>query len=145
MMARIRSSVTRVLAGAAMGLLLPVIGCGGAIAASAEDHDGDGDGDAGVVAASIVRTLPCEPRRVLETVCQQCHSDPTTNGAPYPLQDLPEIVAVRDGDPVYTLMIAAIEARRMPLTPVTITEADRALLLDWLRRGAPAVTPRACL
>jgi hypothetical protein len=41
-------------------------------------------------------------------------------------------------------MIEEIDARRMPLSPVTITDEDRTTLLGWLHAGAPATTPQDC-
>lgn len=82
--------------------------------------------------------IPCEPRRVLQTVCQQCHTSPTRNGAPFSLIHRSDVLAVRRD------MIEQLEARRMPLTPVPIDPDDRQLLLDWLKQGAPAVSPRRC-
>lgn len=94
--------------------------------------------------SSPLRSLPCEPRRVLETVCQQCHSEPPRNGAPFALRDLSDVVAKRDDEPVSALMIAVLERRRMPLPPVTMGDADRDVLLNWLRAGAPGVPPQSC-
>ena len=82
--------------------------------------------------------IPCEPRRVLQTICQQCHSAPTKNGAPFSLVRRSDVLVVRLD------MIAQLEAKRMPLTPVTIADEDRQALLGWLTNGAPAVSPRRC-
>lgn len=41
-------------------------------------------------------------------------------------------------------MIAQLDAKRMPLTPVTIEPEERDVLLGWLREGAPATTPQSC-
>jgi len=49
----------------------------------------------------------------------------------------------RDGE-IRQRMIEQVEARRMPLPPVTITEGDRAILLEWLQLGAPAVESTTC-
>jgi len=88
--------------------------------------------------------IPCAPRRVLETVCQRCHSDPTLNGAPFPLVGRSDIMTKRWGVVVRELMIEELDARRMPLAPVTIEPEDRDVLLAWLRAGAPAATTRVC-
>lgn len=88
--------------------------------------------------------IPCEPRRVLQTVCQQCHSLPPQNGAPFSLVRRADIVATRSGVVVRELMIQQLDAWRMPLTPVTMSSVDREVLLEWLRAGAPATTPRDC-
>ena len=95
-------------------------------------------------ATDDVRTIPCEPRRILQTVCQQCHVDPPKNGAPFPLLDRGDILATRNESTVREAMIAQVEAKRMPAVPVTMSDADRATLLDWLNAGAPDVPPREC-
>lgn len=131
--------------------MFPTLSLLAALAAGQEGCGGDVmqvSGDAAPSEAGRVTTplksLPCEPRRVLEAVCQQCHSDPPKNGAPFALRDLADITDWRDDRQVSTLMIAVLERRRMPLPPVTITDADRDVLLDWLRAGAPGVSPRIC-
>jgi hypothetical protein len=88
--------------------------------------------------------IPCEPRLVLQTVCQRCHSLSPQNGAPFPLVRRSDILAMRGGSAVRELMIPQLESKRMPLTPVTIDPEAREVLLDWLRAGAPAVAPNKC-
>jgi hypothetical protein len=88
--------------------------------------------------------IPCDVRTVLETVCQQCHALSPRGGAPFPLVRRSDVLGLRAGAVVRDLMIQQLDARRMPLTPVTIEPAAREVLLGWLRAGAPAVTPRAC-
>lgn len=88
--------------------------------------------------------IPCGPRRVLQSICQRCHTKPPANGAPFPLVTRSNIVRVGPDGEIRQLMIEQIEAGRMPLAPVTIDYDSRETLLDWLRAGAPAVTPRSC-
>lgn len=93
--------------------------------------------DAG--SARLVRTgeIPCAPRAVLEAVCQNCHTDPPRNGAPFSQQTYQDIDSDLDGEPVYLRMKQAIEEGRMPLDPYTLTDAQRSTLLEWLSQGAP--------
>jgi hypothetical protein len=88
--------------------------------------------------------IPCAPRAVLQTVCQQCHTRPTKNGAPFPLQRLSDIMQTRDGELIRDDMIAQLESGRMPLSPVTISATDKATLLTWLHSGAPATEATDC-
>jgi hypothetical protein len=88
--------------------------------------------------------IPCEPRLVLQTICQQCHTKPMKNGAPFPLINRSDIFAPRFGSVVRLMMIEQLESGRMPLSPVTITAEDKETLLTWLKSGAPAIAPRAC-
>ncbi|MBX3229671.1 MAG: hypothetical protein KIT84_04990 [Labilithrix sp.] len=88
--------------------------------------------------------IPCDARRVLETICQQCHTRPPANGAPFPLQTRSDVLASYGGMVLRDLMIEQLTARRMPLAPVTIADDERRTLLAWLRAGAPADPPSAC-
>ena len=89
--------------------------------------------------------IPCGPRRILETICQQCHTRPPLNGAPFPLVNRSDILTLREGRPIREIMIEQIEFEKMPLAPVTMTSQQRAILVKWLRDGAPAVEAQACL
>lgn len=93
-------------------------------------------------ASSAVRTgaLPCEVNRILASTCQKCHARPLQNGAPFPLVTYEDTQADFDGQPVHTYMQVALETSRMPLAPVELDDTDRAILLAWLRAGAPPST-----
>lgn len=86
----------------------------------------------------VAGEIPCAPRRVLREVCQRCHVSPPRNGAPFPLLTRANVLSTYGGSVVRELMIEQLEARRMPLAPVTIEDDDRATLLAWLHAGAPA-------
>jgi len=45
------------------------------------------------------------------------------------------------GKAIWTFMLDALTRKVMPLPPVTISAADRQVLLDWLSAGAPAAGP----
>ncbi len=107
---------------------------------------GDAAADAPVVGGvDDSNLIPCAPRRVLQTVCQQCHTQPPQNGAPFPLVTRSNVVRSTADGQIRELMIQQIEAGRMPLNPVTIEAGDRAILLEWLRDGAIALDePRSC-
>lgn len=81
--------------------------------------------------------LPCDVERVLTTVCQNCHTSPPKNDAPFPLVTYANTQAMISGKPVYEYMRAALESGRMPLDPITIAPRDREVLLAWLRADAP--------
>jgi uncharacterized membrane protein len=89
-------------------------------------------------------TIPCAPRHVLQTVCQHCHLRPPANGAPFPLERRSDLDVVYGGVAIRELALEEVSARRMPLEPITIGEEDRAVLLDWLRAGAPPVPAQTC-
>jgi hypothetical protein len=87
--------------------------------------------------------IPCDPKRVLETVCQKCHSAPPQNSAPFSLvtyDDTHVVNAITNGRPIWQYMLSAVQSGLMPLTPVQIAAADRDALLSWLDAGAPART-----
>ncbi len=85
--------------------------------------------------------IPCGPNQVLETVCQQCHTSPPKNGAPFPLVTYSDIHSELDGQPIWFWMEKFVSAGDMPLPPVEITDQRRAILLEWLRAGAPSGEP----
>lgn len=93
--------------------------------------------DAG--AARLVRAgeIPCEPRAVLEAICQNCHADPPRNGAPFSQMTYQDIDADLDGEPVWARMRRAVEEGRMPLDPYALTGEQQRILLAWLGEGAP--------
>jgi hypothetical protein len=84
--------------------------------------------------------IPCDANRVLEAVCQQCHTDPPKNSAPFPLVTYQDTHVVLSGNPTWVHMRNAIENGIMPLPPVQIDPASRDALLRWLYAGAPART-----
>lgn len=88
--------------------------------------------------------IPCEVQQVLEHNCLRCHGEKKQYGAPYSFTSLEEIHRVRGGEPLYRRMLDALEEDFMP--PVTlkveppvqdISDADREVLLEWTRAGAP--------
>jgi uncharacterized membrane protein len=89
--------------------------------------------------------IPCGPRQVLQTVCAQCHSRPPNNGAPFPLMTRTEILSIYHDGAIVDRMVVQLQSGRMPLPPVTMTDADRSVLLAWVQAGAPAVPPQSCV
>ena len=127
-----------------VGSLTP-LACGSSRDTVAKPFGATGDASDGLVRRDDSMEIPCEERRILMTVCQQCHTRPETkNGAPFPLQWRSDILASYGGVEIRRLMIEQLQVGRMPLAPVTIDPSDRPLLLAWLESGAPAVTPRTC-
>lgn len=112
--------------------------------------DAPGNGEGGGTAEPQFG-LPCEVEQVLEAKCQRCHDDPRQNGAPFPLLTW-EDTRRRYGTPqVYELMPRAIETEYMPLMilgltpPVeSLTQTEKAVLLDWLEGGAEPVPRAGC-
>lgn len=84
--------------------------------------------------------IPCDPNRVLSTVCQKCHSASPQNGAPFPLVTYDDTHNVQGGKPIWQYMLNVVENGIMPLPPVQIAAGDRDTLLRWLDAGAPART-----
>lgn len=105
-----------------------------------------GDASDGLLRRDDSMEIPCEPRRVLTSICQQCHTRPETkNGAPFPLEWRSDVLATYGGVAIRELMVEQLGAGRMPLAPVTMDSTDRETLLAWLQAGAPAVTATACI
>lgn len=89
----------------------------------------------------VIGDIPCGPDRVLKNVCQFCHTNPPQHDAPFPLVTYANTQAEMDGKPLYFWMEKYVSEEIMPLPPVDISDADRAVLLQWLRAGAPAREP----
>lgn len=105
-----------------------------------------GDASDGLSRRDDSMEIPCEPRRILTTICEQCHTRPETkNGAPFPLQWRSDVLATYGGVAIRELMVEQISAGRMPLAPVTMDPKDRETLLAWLEAGAPAIIATACI
>jgi uncharacterized membrane protein len=84
--------------------------------------------------------FPCDVERIMQNVCQQCHSDPPVNGAPFPLVRYQDTQKMILDQPVTSAMLTDVEGRLMPRAPVVMSDLDRAALVTWLRNGAPAST-----
>ncbi|HEV3189657.1 MAG TPA: hypothetical protein VGY54_04125, partial [Polyangiaceae bacterium] len=84
-----------------------------------------------------VREIPCDAKRVLKVVCQECHASPPRNQAPFALVTYADTQALIGGMPIWTYMRSVLENGAMPLPPVKIDPADRDILLRWLGEGAP--------
>jgi hypothetical protein len=97
------------------------------------------DGPATVSRPSAL-AIPCDANRVLENVCQQCHTSPPRNSAPFPLVTYEDTQVIASGQPIWTYMRTALQDGVMPLPPVEIDSADRDTLIRWLDAGAPART-----
>lgn len=96
--------------------------------------------------AKDTEQLPCAVETVLRTRCQECHTSPMKNGAPFPLLNYANTQADYFGKPVYERMRVAIETDFMPLDPrEKLSDADRAAVLDWIDAGAqPAPVGEVC-
>ena len=116
------------------------MGCG-----DAATEDGPVDLDAGADTTSTER-LPCDVETVLVQRCQECHTAPPANDAPFPLLTYADTRADYFGDPIYERMRTAIETDFMPLDPrEKLPPDERATVLDWIADGAPPAAPgEAC-
>jgi hypothetical protein len=123
---------------------------------------GSGSGDAGAAeggaagAPSGALVPWCDAYKIVNCACQQCHQNPTVNGAAMPLMtyedtQLPYPTATSSTF-VWQKMQAAVSSRFMPETgnpsvvpPVKpLSEADRTTLLSWLAQGAHEEGGRDC-
>lgn len=111
---------------------------GGAGAGAASGSGGAGDG-----------LVPwCDAYQVINCSCQQCHQDPTRNGAAMPLMTYEDtqrpFPQASSPKKVWQQMQQAVMNGSMPLTgdesilpPVkALTSAQRSTLLAWLAQGA---------
>jgi hypothetical protein len=90
-----------------------------------------------------IDALPCDVDAVLGAVCQKCHASPPIEGAPISLVTYADTQAPYTSEPLYDgtatwkVIGDQLSAGLMPQAPVTISAADRAVLLDWVGHGAP--------
>lgn len=115
-------------------------------------------GDGGSAGTSQGEAMPDCVRQIVEAKCQRCHGDPLTNGAPAPFFTATdfqaqyfdtefkwwEISAERvDADTMP--MVALNDSPNPPNPPIEpLTPGEKATLLDWLERGAPAAGSGVC-
>jgi len=106
-----------------------------------------GSGAGGGASATLVPW--CDAYKIVNCVCQQCHQNPTRNGAAMPLMTFEDTQAhypASSSTFVWERMEEAVTNRSMPETgdpsvdpPVSpLTDAQRATLLAWLAQGAHA-------
>lgn len=81
--------------------------------------------------------IPCDVNLIYTQVCQNCHSIPPLNEAPFPL------VTLQDMQDTAIAQYGAISAGSMPKgSALEATQKD--LLLDWLMNGALGVPEARC-
>jgi hypothetical protein len=96
----------------------------------------------------------CEALAVVQKKCQRCHTDPTENGAPFPLltyEDFQEPYPHSDSPPVWERAGKAVESGFMPAVsipieppPEPLTKAEKTTLLSWFNQGAPKLGGTDC-
>jgi uncharacterized membrane protein len=127
---------------------IPDLTAGGAGATGAEG------GAAGSASGALVPW--CDAYKVVNCVCQQCHQNPTVNGAVMPLMTYEDTQApypsVTSSTLVWQKMQAAVASRFMPeignpaVVPAVepLTDVERQTLLDWFAQGAHDEGGRDC-
>ena len=139
---------TRGLIGATLSAAVIVLytGCGD----QSSERKGGGDiPDLSAAGAQSAELVPwCDAYKVINCVCQQCHQNPTLNGAAMPLMTYEDTQApfplATSSTLVWQRMQVAIRSGSMPETsnpsvepPVKpLSDAQRSTLLDWLAQGA---------
>ena len=111
-------------------------------------------GGAGTQSSALVPW--CDAYKIVNCVCQQCHQNPTLNGAAMPLMTYEDTQApyptAASSKLVWQAMQTAVASRSMPETgnpsvmpPVKpLTNAQRDTLLEWLAQGAHDEGGRDC-
>lgn len=96
---------------------------------------GAGGAGGGEVCAPTPETgdLPCAVYEALKAKCYTCHTDPTANGAPFPLLTYEDTRGVYGSKQRWERMGPAIKSGFMPLGAAPdLTEEEKQVLLDWL-------------
>lgn len=113
----------------------PTAGQGGAGGTS-------GMGGAGGMDCSGVATtgqFPCEVFDVLVARCHACHTDPTMNGAPFPLLQFEKTREEYAGNPIWQRMQLVIGTGFMPLGQPDLMGSELQTMQDWFAQCAPPV------
>jgi len=114
--------------------------------------DAGAGGAAGAQSAGLVPW--CDAYKIVHCVCQQCHQNPTLNGAAMPLMTYEDTQApyptAASSSFVWQKMQAAVTSRTMPETGnpsvavEPLTDAQRNTLIDWFAQGAHDEGGRNC-
>jgi hypothetical protein len=127
----------------------PALGVGGGAGNAGTTGGGAAGGRSGLVPW-------CDAYKIVNCVCQQCHQNPTVNGAAMPLMTYEDTQAPFPSEGssslVWERMQATVSSRSMPETgnpgvvpPVKpLTDAQRNTLLDWFAQGAHDEGGRNC-
>jgi len=112
--------------------------------------------EAGAAGAHSGGLVPwCDAYKIINCVCQQCHQNPTRNGAAMSLmtyEDTQELFPPTSSTHVWQRMQTAVSSGSMPETSLTsvvppvkpLTDEQRDTLLDWLAQGAHDTGGRNC-
>lgn len=101
-----------------------------------------GAGGAGGMDCSGIATtgqFPCEVFDVLVARCHACHTDPTMNGAPFPLLQFEKTREDYVGKPIWQRMQTAINSGFMPLGQPDLMGSELQIMQDWFAQCAPPV------
>jgi Copper type II ascorbate-dependent monooxygenase, C-terminal domain/Copper type II ascorbate-dependent monooxygenase, N-terminal domain len=93
--------------------------------------------------------IPCVVAAVVRDNCQRCHAEQPLFGAPMALTTAQAFRGARsaaDSRPVFQVALDRVQsaARPMPPEPYMLGEADRGVLVDWLKAGAPEKAAGTC-
>jgi len=126
-------------------------------AGSAGSSAGAAGTEGGAAGAPSGGLVPwCDAYKVVNCVCQQCHQNPTLNGAAMPLMTYEDTQApfplATSQTLVWQSMQAAVRSGSMPETsnPAVVpavkplTDEQRQTLLDWFAQGAHDEGGRNC-
>jgi mono/diheme cytochrome c family protein len=117
-----------------------------AVADAATTTEPDSAVDAAIAvdaaAEPVPSQLPCAVEEVLAMHCQKCHSATAKNGVPLMTRDnLLKISPKYPTDSVITRVLVRSAAVEMPMPPIgkgePLTEADRAVLENWVNQQSP--------
>ena len=81
---------------------------------------------------------------IVATRCQQCHTNPPSNGAPFPLVDYQDTLLEVSGQRVYDRMAARVASTGSPMPPAPsapLSARDQSLFDAWARSGAAEGPP----
>ena len=93
--------------------------------------------------------IPCDVAKILFNRCRSCHGSPTNLCAPMSLvtwADLQKPAVSEPSRKVYELVAARVQDTMRPMPPALdgmVAAADKTLLVDWCKQGAPSLPSSA--
>lgn len=95
------------------------------------------------VASDQTGEYPCAVQAIMDDICTNCHSDPTQNGAPFPLAAYEDSLGLSGSSVIYAKIVGAVGLAQDPIDfmplggPPLDDEQRTAMIDDWACVCAP--------
>ncbi len=94
-------------------------------------------------ATGVTGEFPCGVQAIMDDICTDCHGDPLTNSAPFPLVEYADTQVLAGSRVVYSVIVSVVGLEDDPVDfmpfqrPPLDSEQRKALLDDWACVCAP--------